>query len=445
MSFKQFVLITVAILAIGVLCERRSTADDWPQWLGPTRDGVLHEVGLIETIPDRGLPIKWRITVNMGYSGPAVVGNRVYLTDYVRDAGETGNEPDVRRELSGTERILCLDADNGSVIWKHTYPCKYNISYPSGPRATPTVSGDNVFVLGAEGDLLCLERNKGNVVWSKNLKAEYKTSTPIWGFCAAPLVDRQKLICLVGGHGSVAVAFDKNTGKEIWKGLSAQEPGYCPPSIIEAGNTRQLIIWHTEELCSLDPETGKQYWSVELKPDYGMSIMIPQKHGDFLFASGIGNVGALLKLDPDKPSAKIVWRGENNTALYAANCTPLIDDNGILYGADCRGGQLRGVELQTGKRLWETFAATTGDRRGSHGTTFLVRNGNRYFLFSEKGDLIMARLSAKGYDEIGRFHLIDPTGECFGRDVVWSHPAFANKCVYARNDKELVCASLAAN
>ena len=106
---------------------------------------------------------------------------------------------------------------------------------------------------------------------------------------------------------------------------------------------------------------------------------------------------------------------------------------------------MRAVKLESGQRLWETFAATTGTRRASHGTAFIVKNGDRYLLFSETGDLIMAHLSAKGYEELSRFHLIAPTGECFGREVVWSYPAFANKCVFARNDKEIVCASLAAN
>ena len=115
-----------------------------------------------------------------------------------------------------------------------------------------------------------------------------------------------------------------------------------------------------------------------------------------------------------------------------------------MYGADCKGGQLRAVDLVTGKRLWESFAPTTGTRRGNHGTAYIVKNGNRHILFSETGDLILAKLSAKSYDEISRFHLIDPSGECFGREVVWAYPAFANKCVFARNDKELICVSLAA-
>ena len=431
-------------LTLLLVCSQVASADDWPQWLGPNRDGVWHEKGIVTKFPEKGLPVKWKAPVNLGYSGPAVANGRVYVTDYARDAGDTGNDPGTRKELSGKERILCLNAETGKIVWEHSYPCKYNISYPSGPRATPTVQGGKVYTLGSEGDLVCLDANDGKVVWTKELKSEYKVQTPIWGFCAAPLVDGKKLICLVGGENSVVVAFDKDTGKEIWKALSAEEPGYSPPSIIQAGGVRQLIVWHTEAINGLNPETGEVYWSKPLKPEYGMSIMIPQKHGDYLFASGIGNIGALLKLDATKPTAEIVWRGRNDNAVYAANSTPIIDETGTMYGADCQKGQLRAVDLKTGDRLWETFAPTTGTRRGGHGTAYIIRNGNRYVLFSETGDLILANLSAKAYDEISRFHLIDPTGECFGRDVVWSYPAFANKCVYARNDKEIVCVSLAA-
>jgi outer membrane protein assembly factor BamB len=417
-------------------------ADDWPQWLGPTRDSVWHESGIVDKFPESGLKVKWRAPVSLGYSGPAVVGDRVYVTDYVRESGDVSNSPNERKELKGQERVLCLNASDGKPIWEHGDKVTYKISYPSGPRATPTVADGKVYTLGAEGRLQCLNEKDGKPVWAKELKQEYKIESPIWGFCAAPLVDGQKLICLVGGAGSVAVAFDKETGKELWRALSASEAGYCPPSIIEAAGRRQLIIWSADDLNSLDPETGKVYWSQPLKPSYGMSIAIPQRHGDLLFASGIGSVAAVFKLKKNEPGAEVVWRGNPKNAVYAANTTPVIDDNGILYGADCMSGQFRAVKLETGDRLWDTFAPTTNTRRGGHGTAFIVRNGDKYFLFSETGDLILAKLSASKYDEISRFHVLDPTGECFGRDVVWSAPAFANKCCYARNDKELVCVSL---
>lgn len=429
----------VAVLVLSL--QTFSRADDWPQWLGSNRDSVWRETGIVEKFPDAGLPVKWRVPISGGYSGPAVADGRVYVTDYVRETGEPVNNPGARPPLTGQECVLCLDARDGTQLWKHAYSCAYRISYPAGPRATPAVADGKVYTLGAEGNLFCLDAKSGKVVWSKELKREYQVETPIWGFCGHPLVDGRKLICLVGGEGSVAVAFDNETGKELWRALSAAEPGYCPPTLIEAGGKRQLIIWHPESINGLDPESGTVYWSVPLKPGYGMSIAAPRKSGDYLFASGIGNVGALLKLDRDKPHAEVAWTGTGNTAVYCSNSTPFIEQ-GTIYGVCCNQGQLRGVELENGKRLWETFAPTTGERRAGHGTAFLVKQGDRFFLFNESGDLILARLSPKGYEEISRFHVLEPTGEAFGRNVVWTHPAFANQCVYVRNDKELVCVSL---
>ena len=150
----------------------------------------------------------------------------------------------------------------------------------------------------------------------------------------------------------------------------------------------------------------------------------------------------LLKLAADKPAVSEVWRGTNQTAVYSTCGAPFIDEKGILYGA-CQQGHFRAVDLTTGKRLWETFKPTTGTRFASSGTCFIVKNGDRYFLMSENGDLIIAKLSAAGYEEVSRTHLLAPTNEAFGRPVVWTHPAFANRNIYMRNDKEIVCVSLA--
>lgn len=419
-----------------------SFADDWPQWMGPNRDGVWPETGILTKFPAGGPKVKWRTPVALGYAGPAVVGDRVYLFDYVPTQGEVKNNPGDRVALQGKERIQCLNANTGEVLWKHEYDRPYSISYPSGPRCTPTVANGKVYTLGAEGNLTCLDAEKGKVLWSKDFQQQYGAKSPIWGFCAHPLVDGELLYCVVGGPGSVAVAFNKNTGDEVWKALSASEQGYCPPSIIETGDTRQLLIWDADKLNSLHPATGKVYWSVPLKAAHGMAIMAPQKSGDYLFASAIGNVAALLKLSNDTPAAEVVWSGKPKMALYAANATPLID-NGTIYGADCDTGFLIAVDLKTGERLWTTSTPTTGTRRAAHGTGFLVKNGDRYLIFSETGDLVLAKLSPEKYEEIDRAHLLEPTGEAFGRPVVWSHPAFANKSCYARNDREIVCVDLA--
>jgi outer membrane protein assembly factor BamB len=277
------------------------------------------------------------------------------------------------------------------------------------------------------------------VLWSKDLKKAYATETPIWGFAGHPLVDGKKLICLVGGKGSVAVAFDKDTGKELWKALTAEEPGYCPPSIIEAGGKRQLIIWDSENVNGLDPETGKVYWSVPLAPEYAMSIMAPRKHGNFLWAGGHGNKGALIELATEKPEAKIAKEGTAKEFVYPDTSTPIVDGE-IMYGVNTTGA-LMGVKFATGERLWETVAPCAGERV-NNGTAFLIKNGARYFLFSETGNLIIAKLTPKGYEEIDRAKVIEPTGISYPRNVVWSHPAFANKCMFARNDKEIICVSL---
>ncbi len=440
MRFRWHVLLAVECLILFAL-GGSVWADDWPQWMGQKRDDVWRETGIVEKFPEKGLPVKWRVPIAAGYSGPAVAGGKVFVTDFVKGSGESVNDPGQRPQLTGRERVLCFDVASGKTLWKHEYDCAYAISYPSGPRATPSIDAGLVFSLGAEGNLICLDANKGNVVWSKELKQEYKTESPTWGFCAHPLIDGNKLICVVGGENSTAVAFNKETGKELWRSLSARHPGYCPPTIIEAGGTRQLLIWDADNLNSLNLDTGKKYWSFNLAPQYDMSIASPRQSGELLFASGIGNVGACLKLSSDKPGAELLWKGSARTAVYCANSTPFLED-GMIYGVCCNQGQLRGVKLDTGNRVWETFEPTTGTQRGGHGTAFLVKHQDRFFLFSETGDLILAKLNSKGYDEISRFHVLEPTHECFGRSVVWSHPAFANKCCFARNDKELVCADL---
>jgi outer membrane protein assembly factor BamB len=433
-------------LCVGFLWAALATSargDDWPQWMGPERDGTWRETGILEAFPASGPAVLWRVSIAGGYSGPAVARGRVLVTDYVRSSGDPANDVSARSTLSGRERVLCLDAQTGRELWKHEYDCPYKISYPAGPRATPTVDGDLVFTLGAEGNLKCLELQSGRLVWSKEFQTEYRTEAPMWGFCGHPLVDGDRLICLVGGAGSVAVAFDKRTGRELWRALAGPDAGYCPPKIITAGGRRQLLIWEPRALHSLNPDTGEVYWSEQLEPQYGMSVTAPQVAGDYLYVSGIGKCAALFKLSREKPAVEVVWEGQPHTAVYCSNSTPLIQD-GTIYGADCEMGCLRGVALLTGQRLWETFLPTSGgNRRVSHGTAFLTRNGERCFLFSETGDLIIARLTAEKYEEQSRCNLLAPTNEAFGRPVVWSHPAYANKCVFARNDREIVCVNLA--
>lgn len=422
------------------------SADDWPQWLGPQRDGVWRETGVLETFPTNGLPIRWRTPIGAGYAGPAVAQGRVFVLDrqLARGAANPENAFD-RASIPGTERVLCLNERDGAILWTHEYDCPYTVSYAAGPRCTPLVDGSRVFTLGTEGNLLCLDTATGRVVWSRDFKTDFGAKTPTWGFAGHPLLEGNHLICLVGGPGSVAVAFDRDTGRELWRALDAREPGYCPPTLIEHGGRHQLIVWHPEAVNALDPSSGRLLWSVPFESRFGLSIPTPRLDEDKLFVTTFYNGSLLLRLTEAAP--EVLWRSKkasekDTRELHSIIPTPVIAD-GHIYGV-CSYGQLRCLKLATGERVWETLAATTPEKETRWGNAFLIPHADRYFLFNERGELILARLTPAGYDEIDRAKLLEPTNRDPGRFVVWSHPAFANRSVYARNDREIVCVSLAA-
>lgn len=421
-------------------------AADWPQWMGPTRDGVWTEPGILDVFPPGGPKLLWKKPIAAGYSGPAVSGGCVVVLDYVKKTGDDKPDPVRRSELTGKERILVLDSTTGEQKWIHSYDCPYSVSYAVGPRCTPTIHDGVAYCLGTMGHLTALSLATGKPLWEREFTKDFSAKVPIWGFAAHPLVYKQSLICLVGAPDSLLVAFDLKTGKEMWKSLKTpldDGPGYCPPSLVDAGGVTQLIVWHPHAVVSLNPETGAEYWSEPLKPSHGMSIMMPRKGGELLYAAGYMQAAVALRLDAKSPTASVAWRGQRNTAIYPANSTPIIEGD-TLYGVDAMG-HLRAAKLSTGERLWDTTTPVieSDDKPVPHGTAFLVKNENRYFLFNEKGSLIVAKLTPQKYEEVGRAKLIEPTTTAFSRTVVWSHPAFAGKCVFVRNDREIACYSLA--
>jgi outer membrane protein assembly factor BamB len=433
-------------LAMAFLDCSKSKAEDWPQWFGPRRDGSIQEPGLIERIPEGGLKRLWSQPVGLGYAGPAVAGGRVFVSDYLKESGEITNNPSLRDQLRGQERLQCLDAESGEVLWDHRYPRNYSISYPAGPRATPAVEGDRVVHLGAEGDLICFSVEDGKVAWQKKLPEVYGSETPIWGHAASPLIVDGQGIVLAGGEGAYVVSIDLQSGKEQWRALTAKELGYCPAVVVTFGGVRQLMVWDPEVLHSLDPATGKELWSVPIAPSYGMSIAPPVVSGDRMYVSGIGEASVMLKLKADPAGAEVLWRGKSKMALYSGNAAPIFH-SGFVYGADCGAGNLICFDAADGTRRWETYQPTAGGtRRVSHGTAFIHSLGNdRYLVLTETGDLVIAKLTPQEYQEQSRFHVIDPTNECFGRPVVWSYPAIANGKLYVRNDREIACYNLSAD
>lgn len=447
MSFHRMLLALVFCC-----CSFAASADEWPQWLGPKRDAVWRETGIVDKFPADGPTVRWRTKIGAGYAGPAVVGDRVIVTDRVRNGSRDPDSPFERGSAASSERILCLDEATGKIVWEHSYPCVYTVSYPAGPRCTPTVDDGQVFTLGAEGHLVALAAADGKVLWQRDLKQDYSIrQSPTWGFSSHPLVDGKKVITLVGGEGTAVVAFDRDSGKEVWRALSASGPhgpGYGPAQIIEAAGVRQLIVWLPTAVSSLDPETGKVLWSHSFPVRQGLTVPTPRRSGDLLFVTSFYDGPLMLRLATDKPGASEVWRGrladeKNNDDLHSIMPTPFIE-NGHIYGVSSYG-QLRCLKADTGERVWEDLTATGADklRNARWANAFLIKHEDRFFLANEAGDLIIARLTPKGYDEISRTNLLKPTNHNAGRPVVWSHPAFAHRCVFARNDEEIVCVSLA--
>jgi outer membrane protein assembly factor BamB len=436
------------VISLGVLMAGASARGaDWPQWLGESRDSIWTETGIMERFPTQGPPIRWRAKIGSGYAGPVVAKGRVYVMDRVlAQEASKPSDPFQRGSITGGERVLCLNEADGKILWQHQYDCAYTVSYPAGPRVAPLVSDGKVFTLGAEGSLYCLDAESGKPLWSHDFKKELGLKTPMWGFAGHPLLDGKKLICLAGGAGSTLIAFDRNTGKELWRSITTEEPGYSSPILCTAGGKKQVILWQPEGVDSVDPETGHVYWSVPFKSRSGLTVSTPRFSGDSLFCTSFYNGSIMLHLDPTKPAAETAWRTlkgneKDTTHLNSIICTPFFD-RGYIYGV-CSYGQLRCLKAETGERVWETFQATTAGEPVRWANAFIIKNGTRFFLFNEGGDLIIANLSPKGYEEISRAHLLAPANTDPGRAVVWSHPAFANRCVYARNDNEIVCVNLA--
>ena len=432
--------ISTCLVLIVLATAAPAFAEDWPEWRGKGRQGVWLETGILDTFPTAGLKPVWESPIRNGYAGPSVADGRIYVTDYQATAGR-----------KGVERALSFSEETGELLWSVEWETDYaGLQYPYGPRVTPTVDEDRVYTVGAMGMLQCLNNKTGKVLWKKHYMKDYGADLPTWGMAGAPLVDGKQLICLVGGSDNAkVVSFDKMTGKELWRAISSDwEPGYAPPMIVEAGGARQLIIWHPKSVTSLNPETGKVYWEQPFDIQSGLTVATPVISGDRLLVSAFYNGSRMYRLHPKRPQAELIWKGNSNSeiktdGLHSLITTPVIDGDHI-YGIDSYG-QFRCLDARTGKRVWETMDVTLENARWACG--FIVKHEDRYFINNDRGDLIIAKLSPEGYEEISRTTIIQPTTFSQRRRekgaVHWSHPAYANRHLITRNDKKIVRYSLA--
>ena len=400
-------------------------ADDWPQWRGPHRDGVWGETGIIEEFQAGNAQTVWRVPLSSGYSGPTVAAERVYVVDRVTEPEQV-------------ERVLCFDAMKGEKVWSHTYGCDYqNLPYPAGPRASVTISEGRAYALGSMGHFICLDAVSGQVLWRKDLNAEYAIRMPTWGIAASPLIEKELVIVQIGGEEKACiVAFDRTTGQEEWRAL--EDPvNYSSPIVIDQANKRVLVSWTTKRVVGLDPRNGQLLWEQPFTAEMG--IATPVVDNGLLFVSSFFDGALLLRLHDDRPGASVAWQTKGDDSLHCCISTPILQDD-CIYGVHSYG-ELRCFDLKTGNLVWESLAAVP---RARWANIHMVRHGQHVWMFNERGELILGRLSPGGFQEVGRKALIKPTQVQLPQrgGVCWAHPAFAYKHVYLRNDEELICVDL---
>ncbi|MCX5674037.1 MAG: PQQ-binding-like beta-propeller repeat protein [Planctomycetota bacterium] len=410
-------------------------ASDWPQWRGPGRDGVWNESPVLEKFPWDRIPVKWRSPVGSGYSGPTVAGGRVYVADR-------------RVQPSEGERILCFDAATGRPLWTYAYDAAYGrVGYPAGPRACVSIAGGRAFALGAVGHLTCLDAATGQLLWKKDPAADYRVRVPTWGIAAAPLVDGDQVIVQIGAseEGACLVALETATGKEKWRALG-DRASYSAPILIQQAGRRVLVCWTGDSVAGLDPATGKTFWQHPTRPaKMVINVPTPIVDRDRLFLSAFYDGSYLFRLRQDQVGVELLWhrRGQSETktdALHAMISTPYFQGD-YLYGVDSYG-ELRCLDARTGDRVWEDLSAVPKARWS---TIHITRNGDRLWMLNERGELLIATVSPQGFNEISRAKLIEPTTDQLSQrgGVCWSPPAYAQRHIFARNDRELLCASLA--
>lgn len=405
-------------------------AADWPQFRGPNRDGTWAETGIMETFPRDGLKIRWRRPIGGGFASPVVAQGRVFVFDVELV------KPTAR------ERLHCFNEKTGKVLWVYAYEepygdWAYDPERGAGPTATPIVEGDRIYCVGASGRTHCLNVKTGKVVWEKNIGREYQVAE--MSCRPSPLIDGNLLIVFSGAKpGASVLALDKQTGKEVWKALDDLVSNSSP--IIMTGGRKQLIVWSNTSLASLDPANGNIFWREPMTTSGNDSAATPVFEGTRLLVSGL-----MVDVSADPPAANILWpeiRAPSKRVL--SNTSTAVLQGDYIYSA--KGyGELVCLEAATGRQIWSTNSVTGSKNGASIHITPLKPQGGEvagYLLFTDEGNLIRAELSSAGYREISRAHLIDPTWPFGQTKFVYAPLAFANRHVFARNEGEVVCASL---
>lgn len=404
-------LLRLAFAFVFVLAQA-TLAADWPQLLGPARNGASSETGLLDIWPDRGPPVLWEHAVGEGYSGPVVADGLVVLCH------RSGNE----------EIVEGLEAATGKPRWRHTSPTTYvdQLGKGDGPRSTPAIAGGRVFALGAEGRLQALDLKTGKKIWSRHLPDDYEMRASFFGVGTSPLVEGDRVLVNVGARGAGLVAFAADSGKELWKATD-QEASYSSPSAATIAGVRHVFFLTREGLVDVDPATGTvratRRWRARMNAS--VNAATPLVMDDHLFLSASYSTGALL-LRVRANGVEEVWQGDRSLSNHYNTS---VAHGGHLYGIDGRqeeGARLRCVEWKTGKVRWS---------REGFGCAALILAEGRLLALTEGGELVLVDATADAYREKARAPVLKAT-------PCRAEIALADGRLYARDGKKLVCWNL---
>ena len=389
--------------------------EDWADWRGPRRDGISRQTGLSLDWTTAKPRRVWQRELGVGYSSMSVVGDRLFTMGAEQAA----------------EYIFCLDATDGSTLWKVHSGTAFKNSYGDGPRGTPIVEGDRVYALGGSGDLLCLEARSGEGAWQTNILKQFGAKNIRWGVSTTPLIDGRKLIVNVGSKQASIVAFDKTDGKVIWK-THDDVAGYSSPVRIDIPSgdgppVPHLVVWCGKSLVGLKPSDGSVQWKHEWLTTDDMNIATPifEPATRTLYVSASRGTGrcTAYRLSAAEGSVTSEELYTNKQMKNHYNSCVLL--KGFLYGFD--NSVMRCQELATGKILWTNRTVGKGAVISAQG--HLIGLG-------EKGEMALVEASPKAYTEKGRF-------QALASKRAWTPPALARGKLYVRDLERITCIDIA--
>jgi outer membrane protein assembly factor BamB len=386
-------------------------ADDWPQWLGPHRDGVSEETGLLDVWPEGGPPVLWRRPLGQGFSSVSVRGDRLFTLE------SEGVTRDGLVEDRSHEYVVAISAADGATLWRTRIDESWPDARGSGPRSTPTLAGDRLFVLSSRGKLTALALDDGRLHWQRDLVGELGGETPLWGYAASPLVLDERVLIAGGGDGHAILAFHRDDGRLLWH-VGSSPPSYSSPVAGTLAGVAQVVFLQGDRVVAVSPE-GEELWSHPWEVINRINVATPRLlPGDRVFVSTSYDVGAaMLQVvrSEGRLTVRELWRNREMKNHFHG----VVVADGKLYGFD--NAILECLDPDTGEACW----AHRGLGKGS----LLLADG-KLIALSERGRLALVAIDPTGYREISAFQLV--------RARTWTGPTLAHGRLYVRTEEELM-------